>query len=350
MIFWCISAVRRRLRPGSRVLNELCPRTENCCGDLDLRPAPSSLPDGDAPRDTSGLKDPDAPGSSNSARSSSCSFQRSAHRRIASTGVMPSSSWICLKFSPTNFCHRFFFCSSPPAAEPFPCCRTASREGFALGRAAVLVGVLAAGSLKAKAEPLCGDFMGPVGADILAHHIFRQLAGATFPRRRRAGPGGARSGPWATRPKRLWSILACWSPWARPHGAARPSCTRKPAPSAAGRAARRAARRTPHFCARGRIAAARGMPAQPYRCAGGSQRALRWHPSQICSAGPRAARDSGAQRGRPAAQRRRAGSGAPGSGCGRGLDGLQRGAPPARALSASCRALRPAVAGRGGRH
>ena len=58
------------------------------------------------------------------------------------------------------------------------------------------------------------------------------------PRRRRAVPGGARSGPWATRPKRLWSVLACWSPWARPHGAARPSSLRKPAPSAASRAAR----------------------------------------------------------------------------------------------------------------
>ena len=188
----------------------------------------------------------------------------------------------------------------------------------------------------------------PVGVQRPAPRHMRKST--SRPRRRRAGPGGARSGPWATRPKRLWSILACWSPWARPHGAARPSCTRKPAPSAAGRAARRAARRTPHFCARGRIAAARGMRAQPYRCAGGSQRALRWHPSQICSAGPRAARGSSAQRGRPAAQRRRAGSGAPGSGCGRGLDGLQRGAPPARALSASCCALRPAAAGRGGRH
>ena len=188
----------------------------------------------------------------------------------------------------------------------------------------------------------------PVGVQRPAPRHMRKST--SRPRRRRAGPGGARSGPWATRPKRLWSILACWSPWARPHGAARPSCTRKPAPSAAGRAARRAARRTPHFCARGRIAAARGMRAQPYRCAGGSQRALRWHPSQICSAGPRAARGSGAQRGRPAAQRRRAGSGAPGSDCGRGLDGLQRGAPPARALSASCCALRHAAAGRGDRH
>ena len=201
-----------------------------------------------------------------------------------------------------------------------------------------------------KATPFGGDFTGPVGANIPAHHIFRQLSGATRPRRRRAGPGDARSGPWATRPKRLWSILASWSPWARPHGAARPSCTREPAPGAAGRAGRCAARRIPHFFARGRIAAARGMRAQPCRCAGGSQRAPRWHSCKICSAGPRAARDSGAQRVRPAAQRRRAGSGAPGSGCGRGLDGLQRGAPPARALSASCCAPRPAAAGRGGLH
>ena len=170
------------------------------------------------------------------------------------------------------------------------------------------------------------------------------------PRRRRAGPGGARSGPWATRPKQLWSILACWSPWARPNGAERPSSSRKPAPSAAGRAARRAARGTLHFFARGRIAATRGMQAQPCRCASVSKRSPRWHPSKNCSAGPRAARDSGAQRVRPAAQRRRAGSGAPGSGCGRGLDGLQRGAPLARALSASCCAPRPAAAGRGGLH
>ena len=54
---------------------------------------------------------------------------------------------------------------------------------------------------------------------------------------------------------------------------------------------RRAARRTRHFFARGRIAAARGMQAQPFRCAGVSNRAPRLNPSKI--------------RVRPAAQRPR---------------------------------------------